>query len=367
MTSMPRPARSGQNPDDAPREEVVLGVDTHKDLHVAAVITGIGGLLGSQSFPAAAAGYRQLLDWALGFGPVNRAGVECTGSYGAALTRHLRQAGVAVAEVNQPDKATRRRRGKTDAIDGEAAARAVLSGQARAVPKSGDGHAEAIRAYKMARDSAVKSRTQAINQLKAILVTADPAVREPLAGLSAKALVRACTSLADPPGASAATAAAIYTLRVLGRRIQQLSAEASDLQHHITAALTVCAGQLLTPIGIGPDSAAALVIAAGDNPGRLRSEASFAALCGVSPVQASSGKTQRHRLNRGGDRQANAALHRIVISRLRWDPRALDYLERRQAEGKTRRETIRCLKRYAAREIYGLIQPAKRTDLPEAT
>ena len=194
MISMPRPARSGQNPDDAPREEVVLGVDTHKDLHVAAAITGIGGLLGSQSFPATAAGYRQLLDWALGFGPVNRAGVECTGSYGAALARHLRQAGVAVAEVNQPDKATRRRRGKTDAIDAEAAARAVLSGQARAVPKSGDGHAEAIRAFKMARDSAVKSRTQAINQLKAILVTADPAVREPLAGLSAKALVRACTA-----------------------------------------------------------------------------------------------------------------------------------------------------------------------------
>jgi len=156
VTSMPGPARSGQNPDDAPREEVVLGVDTHKDVHVAAVISLIGGLLGSQSFPATAAGYRQLLAWALGFGQVNRAGVECTGSYGAALARHLRRAGVAVAEVNQPDKATRRRRGKTDAIDAEAAARAALSGQARAVPKSGDGHAEAIRAFKMARDSAVK-------------------------------------------------------------------------------------------------------------------------------------------------------------------------------------------------------------------
>ena len=245
MTSMPGPARSGQNPDDAPREEVVLGVDTHKDVHVAAVISLIGGLLGSQSFPATAAGYRQLLAWALGFGQVNRAGVECTGSYGAALARHLRRAGVAVAEVNQPDKATRRRRGKTDAIDAEAAARAALSGQARAVPKSGDGHAEAIRAFKMARDSAVKSRTQAINQLKAVLITADPAVREPLAALSAKTLVRTCASLADPPGASAPTAAAICTLRLLARRIQQLSAEASDLQKRITEALTACAARLL--------------------------------------------------------------------------------------------------------------------------
>ena len=150
MTSMPRPARSGQNPDAAPREEVVLEVDTHKDLHVAAAITGIGGLLGSQSFPATATGYRQLLDWALGFRPVNRAGVECTGSYGAALARRLRQAGVAVAELTSPIGHTRRR-SKTDAIDAEAAARAMLSGQARAVPKSGDGHAEAIRATKMAR------------------------------------------------------------------------------------------------------------------------------------------------------------------------------------------------------------------------
>jgi transposase len=354
---MPRPQRPGQDSGDALEEEVVLGVDTHKDLHVAAVISMLGALLGSRSFPATAAGYRQLLAWAHTFGLVNRAGVECTGSYGAALARYLRAAGVAVVEVNQPDKATRRRRGKTDAIDAEAAARAALSGQARAVPKSGDGHAEAIRAFKMARDSAVKSRTQAINQLKAVLVTADPAVREPLSGLSARTLVRTCTNLADSAGATTATAAAVYTLRLLARRIEQLSAEARDLQQRITGALTACAGQLLKPVGIGPDSAAALIIVAGDNPERLRSEASFAALCGASPVQASSGKTQRHRLNRGGDRQANAALHRIVISRLRWDPRARDYLERRMTEGKTRREAIRCLKRYAAREIYNLIQP----------
>jgi transposase len=367
VTSMPRPQQLGQNPDGAAREEVVLGVDTHKDLHVAAVVSMLGALLGSQSFPATAAGYRQLLAWALAFGPVNRAGVECTGSYGAALARHLRTAGVAVAEVNQPDKAARRRRGKTDAIDAEAAARAALSGQACAVPKSGDGHAEAVRAFKMARDSAVKSRTQAINQLKALLVTADPAVREPLAGLTAATLIRACTSLADPPGANAATLAAVYALRLLARRIRQLSAEASDLEKRITEAVRACAGQLLEPVGIGPDSAAALLIAAGDNPERLRSEASFAALCGASPVQASSGKTQRHRLNRGGDRQANAALHRIVISRLRWDPRARDYLERRQAQGKTRREAIRCLKRYAAREIYNLIQPERPAGPPATT
>ena len=181
MPSIPQSKPSGQRDTDA--QDVVLGVDTHKDIHVAAVLTALGGLLASATFPTTAAGYRQLLAWARGFGPVGAAGVECTGSYGKALARYLRAQDVNVTEVNSPDKATRRRRGKTDAIDAEAAARAVLSGRATVTPKAGDGPVEMARMFKLAKASAIKSRTQAINQLKSILVSTDPELREALAGL----------------------------------------------------------------------------------------------------------------------------------------------------------------------------------------
>lgn len=352
MPSMPHPALPSQ--DDNAIGEVVLGVDTHKDLHVAAVITTLGASLGSRAFAATRAGYEQLLAWARTFGPLQRAGVECTGSYGAALARHLRAEGVQVIEVNQPDKATRRRRGKTDAIDAEAAARAVLSGRASGSMKSGDGPVEMLRMFKLAKASAIKARTQTINQLKAVLVAADPALREALTGLSNPILFRRCAEL-PPTTPNDVTSAAVYTLRLLAHRIRELTGEIRDLEHRITDAVAAHTPALLQRPGIGPDSAAALLVTAGDNPDRLNNEASFAALCGVSPVQASSGKTHRRRLNRGGDRQANAALYRITLSRLRWDQRSRDYLDRRTAEGKTRREAIRCLKRYIAREIYYLI------------
>jgi transposase len=335
-------------------EEVIVGVDTHKDFHVAAVITALGALLGSKTFPATSAGYRALLKWARGLGGVQRAGVECTGSYGAALARHLAAAQVDVFEVNQPDKATRRRRGKNDVLDAEAAARAVLAGRATALAKTGDGPVEMLRMFKLAKTSAVKSRTQAINQLKAVLVSADSELRDELRGLSTMMLVRHCAALQAVTPADSASAAA-YTLRLLARRTSQLAEEIADLDAQIATVLASHNPQLLGTYGAGPDTAAALLIAAGDNPGRLHSEASFAALCGASPVEASSGKIERHRLNRGGDRQANCALHTIVLSRLRWDQRTRDYLDRRVTEGKTRREAVRCLKRYAAREIYHLI------------
>jgi transposase len=360
VLSMPHPARPDQ--DDSDGSEVVLGVDTHKDLHVAAVITALGALLGSKAFPATAAGYRQLLAWARAFGTLRRAGVECTGSYGAALARRLRAEDVQVIEVNQPDKATRRRRGKTDAIDAEAAARAVISGRATGTAKAGDGPVEMVRMFKLAKTSALKARTQTINQLKSVLVAADPALREALAGLSNPVLFRRCARL-DTAAPGDVTSAAVYTLRLLARRIHALTDEIHDLEKHITAAVARHTPALLERSGIGPDSAAAMLIAAGDNPDRLRSEASFAALCGASPIEASSGKTQRRRLNRGGDRQANAALYRITLSRLRWDQRSRDYLDRRISEGKTRREAIRCLKRYIVREIYSLItRPAPESD-----
>ena len=364
MTSMPEPTPIDRAHDE--REEVVLGVDTHKDLHVAAVLSGLGALLATRAFPTTTAGYRGLVAWARSFGALRRAGVECTGSYGAALTRHLRAEAIEVVEVNQPDKATRRKRGKTDAIDAEAAARAVLSGRATATAKTSNGPVEAMRVLRMARNSAVNASTKAINQLKAVLVGADPTLRDSLAGLGPASLVRRCAELPDPTpgsGLSEVDRAVVFTLRTLAARIMALKAEAYQLHKQLRALIAAHVPELLERRGIGPDSAAALLIAAGDNPERLCSEGSYAALCGASPVEASSGKTQRLRLNRGGDRQANAALYRITLSRLRWDSRTQDYLQRRLAEGKTRREAIRCLKRYIAREIFTLITPKAATAL----
>jgi transposase len=357
VTSMPH-----QQPADhhGVLEEVVLGVDTHKDTHVAAVVTVLGGVIGSKSFPATVAGYRSLLDWARGLGLVRRAGVECTGSYGAGLTRHLLAEGVEVVEVNQPDKATRRRRGKTDTIDAEAAAQAVVSGRATATAKTSDGSVEMVRMLKLAKDSAVKARTQAINQLKAVLVSAESGLRDSLAGLTTPILIRRCAELAAADHDHRADTASVarYTLTLLARRIQRLTEEARELNHQLTAIIDAHTPRLMERVGIGPDNAAALLITAGDNPSRLHKEASFAALCAANPVAASSGKTQRMRLNYGGDRQANAALYRIVLTRLRWHAPTQAYMERRLAEGKTRREIIRCLKRYVAREIYPLLRPA---------
>ncbi|WP_425297207.1 IS110 family transposase [Nocardia abscessus] len=352
MPSIPRDDRPDQP--DTDDETVILGIDTHKDFHVAFVISAQGQSLGHNIFATTATGYQQLLNWARGFGKLKRAGVEGTSSYGTAVTRVLRAAGVLVLEVNRPDKANRRRRGKTDVIDAETAARAVLSGRATAVAKTGDGTAEVLRMLKMAKDSAIKSRSQAINQLKAVIVRADPALRESLTGLSNARLVRRCAEL-DCNAPTTSVGAAAYTLRSLARRILALTGEIEDLNTHITAAVATSHPALLDCYGVGPDTAATLLIAAGDNPDRLRSEGSFAALCGVSPIEASSGKTNRRRLNRGGDRQANSALYTIVIARLRWDTTTKSYLARRETDGKTRREAIRCLKRYIARELYRII------------
>jgi transposase len=353
MSSMPH-AHPGTQP-DSDTEQVILGVDTHKDVHVAALITVVGVELASAEFATTAVGYRQLLAWARGLGVLHRAGVEGTGCYGAALSRYLRGQDVTVIEVNRPDRAARRRHGKTDAIDAFAAARAVLSGRATSTAKTGDGPVQMLRMLRLARASAVKSRTQAVNQLHAVIVGAEAALRDTLTGLAGAALIRHCANLPDTPPTDVATAAC-YTLRRLAQRIQALTGEERQLQRHITAVLKAYAPQLLQRHGIGPDSAAALLITAGDNPDRMHSEASFAALCGVSPIEASSGKTRRRRLNRGGDRRANAALYRIVLTRSRGEQRTRDYLDHRTTQGLTRREAIRCIKRYVAREIYHLLQ-----------
>ncbi|WUV31183.1 IS110 family transposase [Streptomyces sp. NBC_01483] len=352
-----------------PAGEVVLGVDTHRDAHVASVLSVTGAVLATDEFPATAAGYRDLLKWARKSGAVRRAGVEGTGSYGASLSRHLLAQGVEVFDVNWMDRADRRRRGKSDPLDAQNAARAVLSGRARARAKTGDGPVQVARMYKLTKASAVKARTQAINQLKAVLVTADPVLREELAGLGNAELFRTCAQFTDARGheevgAEPVVQATRSTLGLLAHRIGQLSEEIRDVEARLARLVECHAPQLLEVVGIGPDTAVTLLITVGDNPERLDSEASFAALCGVSPVERSSGRRQFRRLNRGGDRRANAALHRIVFTRLRVDPRTQDYYERRVKEGKTRREIVRCLKRYAAREVFHLVkqlQPGPRS------
>ncbi len=263
--------------------------------------------------------------------------------------RVLRREGVEVIEVieiNQPDRAARRNRGKTDAVDADAAARAVLSGRATATPKSADGPAADMLVLRLAKKSAVKARTRALNQLKAGLPAVDPALRESLDGPTSTALASACAQLVGDESQ------AVFTMRLLARRIQCLSEEVKELNRRTVKAVRASWPALLVMVGVGPGSAAAVLIAAGDNPERLADEAAFAALCGVSPIEQSSGKTQRRRLNRGGNRQANAALYRIVQSRLRWDQRTQAHLQRRTAEGMSRREIIRCLERYVARELY---------------
>jgi transposase len=343
-------------------EQVVLGVDTHADAHVAAVVTTLGVLLGTRSFPATAAGYAALLEWAGDQGRLCRAGVEGTSSHGVALNRHLRRHGLQVIEVNRPDRAVRRRRGKTDAVDAENAARAVLAGQATGLAKTGDGVVEMIRMFKNAKDSAHKARTQAINQLRAVLGRTEPRLRESLAGLKMAALINRCADLHEV-AVHDLESASIQVLRTLARRVLTLSEEICSHQQQLTDIISGCAPQLLEAYGVGCDSAAALLITAGDNPERLTSEAAFAALCGVNPIQASSGKTTRHRLNRGGDRRSNSALYTVVLTRLRHDQRTRDYAQRRTTEGKSKKEIMRCLKRYVAREVFPIILAA----LPPAT
>jgi transposase len=340
-------------------EEVVLGVDTHLDAHVAVALDGLGRRLGEQTVPTTKKGYKSLVSWAEGFGPVWCAGVEGTSSYGAGLTRHLRSAGIAVFEVERPKRRhLRRRRGKSDSRDAEAAARAVLAGDIAGVPKSGDGRVEMIRVLRAARRSAVKARTQAANQLRGIRVTAPEALRQRLRGLSTKELVAVAARFrpgGDPGDVEEATKLA---LRSVARRYQALSVEVSKLDAQLDRLVAEAAPQLVSLPAIGTDHAATLLIVVGDNPERLGSEASFASLCGVSPVEASSGKVVRHRLNRGGNRDANRALHLICVVRMRVDERTRHYVARRTAEGKSKKEIIRCLKRYVAREVYRVLIPA---------
>ncbi len=332
--------------------EITGGVDTHGLTHHAAVIDPLGRHLADREFPATVRGYRDLLDWMRSHGELTAVGVEGTGAYGAELARVLTAAGVTVVDVDRPDRKVRRLRGKSDPIDAYAAATAVASGRATGVPKSRDGVVEAVRVLRVARRSAVKARTQTMNQVRGLLVSAPAVLREQVAGLSRTALIRTLTRLRPGSDLSTPTAATKAALRRLARRHQALDEEITELDTEIGPLVRQAAPELLALFGVGPETAGQLLASAGDNPERMRSEGAFAQLAGVAPIPASSGRTHRHRLNRGGDRAANNALHTIVLVRMRYDERTRAYVTRRTKEGLSKKDITRCLKRFVAREVY---------------
>jgi transposase len=331
---------------------VTGGIDTHSEVHVAAALDEVGGLLGAESFEANPDGYSALFSWLSTFGDVTKVGVEGTGSYGAGIARFLARAGVEVIEVDRQNRQARRQSGKSDPLDAVEAARAALSGRAQGQAKSRDGSIEAIRVLTVAKRSARSSRIKALAQMRQLTYSAPDQLQSRLKGLPIAQFVAAAQGLRPTRSPDAVTAATKASLSSLAHRVADLEDEITKLDAMITPLLQATAPELLAVYGVGIDTAAALLVAAGDNPERLRSEAAWAHLCGVSPLQASSGKVTRHRLNRGGDRQTNRALWHIVISRLASDPKTQAYMERRVKDGRSKREAVRMLKRYVAREVY---------------
>ncbi|WP_137136972.1 IS110 family transposase [Rhizobium sp. FKY42] len=340
---------------------VIGGVDTHKDLHVAAVVDHRDRVLGTESFPTTRHGYRLMLAWMRSFGDLQRVGIECSGSYGAGLLRYMQTAGVEVLEVTAPDKLDRRRRGKNDYFDAESAAHAAFARRYTVTPRSRDGMVESLRVLRGCHKTAIQARRIALQMIQATIVCAPDKIRDPLRSITRMQLIR--TLAASRPDLTAyrqVEEAYRISLKSLARRYLELHDEIADLDDMIEAIVKDLAPELLAQTAIGVNSAAQLLLTAGDNFDRLKSEASFAALCGVSPVPASSGKTVRHRLNRGGDRAANSAIHIIAIGRLRLDARTQDYVARRIAAGNSKLEAIRCLKRYIAREVFATIMRRHR-------
>jgi transposase len=338
----------------SPSGPVTGGVDAHTDTHDAAALDERGRLLGVRTFASTPEGNRQLLAWQQAFGPIAVMGVESTGSYAAGLVRYLRSREISVVEVNRPHAHTRRRRGKSDPIDAELAARHALAGNAAVVPKRTDGRVEAIRQLRVARDSAVKARSAALNQLTELIVTAPDELREQLRERkTSRGKASLCARLRpDPERLHEPLHAAKLALRSLARRVNDLDQEIAALDAHLKPLVATAAPRTTALLAISTGHAGQMLVTAGENIDRLRHDGAFAALCGASPIPISSGRRDRHRLNHGGDRDANRALHMIAVCRLRYCQRTRAYAQRRTAEGKTKPEIIRCLKRYIAREIY---------------
>jgi transposase len=333
---------------------VVAGVDAHTDEHHIAVLDLQGRLLGAAAFPTSAAGYRRLISWLRGHGEIVRVGVESTGAYAAALARALAAERITVVEVNQPHPHARQRLGKSDPIDAELAARAALSGTATAVPRQTSGIVEAIRQLSVARTGALKARTAALQQLDDLIITAPEQLRAELRrGRTLKARSRLCTKLRpDLERIHEPTQAAKLALRSLAHRVDQLNREIEALDQQLESLVATAAPRTIRLFGVGIQAAGQLLITAGENINRLRGEAAFAKICGAAPILASSGRTTRHRLDYAGDRQANRALHMIAVCRLRHCDQTRAYASKRTADGLNRREILRCLKRYIARQTY---------------
>jgi transposase len=328
------------------------GIDTHLEVHVAAALDANRGVLGVESFPTTPAGYVGLHAWLAGFGAVHRVGVEGTGAYGAGLARHLRAAGLEVIEVDRPNRQVRRLQGKSDTVDAVEAGRAVLSGRASGVAKTADGNAEAMRALLVAKRSGREARITCLNQLRHLGFCAPDELRERFRGVPRARLAASAAALRPRAGSDPVLYATKLAMRTLGRRVLSLGEDTDALDALLAELVTVTAPSLLELYGVGVHTAAILLVAAGDNVERVRSEAAWAHLCGVAPLQASSGKMTRHRLNRGGNRQANHALWRIVFTRMGTEPRTRAYVARRIDEGRSKPEIMRILKRYVAREVY---------------
>lgn len=342
-------------------EIIVGGVDTHKDLHVAAVVDKHDRVLGSDYFPTTRHGYKTMVNWMRSFGTVERIGVECTGTYGAGLMRYVQYSGIEVLEVTAPDKTDRRKRGKNDTIDAENAAHAAFAGIRTVTPKTRDGMIESLRVLKTCRKTAVAARRVALQVIQMNIVSAPDELRDQLRRMTRMQLIRTLAAWRpDLTGYRSVTTAYRIAFKSLARRYLELHDEIADLDVMIAVIVDELAPGLISRNAVGYESAAQLLITAGDNPDRLQSEAGFAALCGVSPIPASSGKTKRHRLNRGGDRKANSALHIIAIGRLRTESRTRDYVDKRLADGLSKLEAIRCLKRYIAREVYFILRNRNR-------
>ncbi len=332
---------------------IIGGVDTHADNHVAAVIDHNGGLLGVESFPADRAGYEELLGWLAGFGEVEQIGVEGTGSWGVGLARFLGDQEVVVVEVDRPNRQQRRKQGKSDPTDAVSAARAALSGEASVTPKTRNGPVEQMRVLLVARRSARQQRIQSLNQLRHLVFTAPEPIRVRFKDRYKTGLVSEAANMRPNRGSDPVSYTTNLMIRNLARRIKRLNNEMAEIDRLLTDLITQTAPGLFKLHGVGTDTAASLLVAAGDNPDRLHSEGSWAHLCGTTPLPANSGKvTTRYRLNRGGDRNANAALYRIVLTRMSSDPQTRRYVTRRREQGLNTAEIMRCLKRYVARQTY---------------
>jgi transposase len=339
----------------ADRVDAVIGVDTHKHTHTAAVVTTTGGLIDHVTIPTDAFGAKRVLAFARGQAPGRRVwAIEGTGSYGSGLTTFLLEQGEWVVEIDRPRRPARRNGAKSDELDAVRAAREALGREHLAQPRQ-RGDREAMRVLLCTREGAVLGRTRAITHLHGLVVNAPEGIRNQLRKLSTDELLARCARLRTGPSQSTEHRATITALRSTARRALALEAEAADLESQLELIVTRVAPDLLAEPGVGVVSAAR-ILNAWSHAGRIRSEAAFAMLAGVSPIPASSGQTVRHRLNRSGDRQLNRALHTIVLSRLQHHQETRAYAERRRAEGRSDREIKRCLKRFVARGLFRLLE-----------